>query len=618
MTKTPVVLDFETYYDKDYTLRKLTTEQYIRDPRFKVHGVAAVVDGEAQWVAGDEVGPFLLSLELHTRPVIMHHAHFDGLILSERYGIYPLLFIDTLSMARAVTPGSLKLSDLAERYCIGIKESARLEDVKGVLDPTPAQLEALGEYAKHDVLLTQLLFNVLRGSFPVSEMMIIDAVVKMYTRPVLEIDGDIMRAAADADANRTADLLRELNMEATQLASNEQFAAVLQSLGIDPPRKKSVATGADTWAFSKQDREFTDLLEHEDERVSALVSARLGVKSTIARTRAEMLHGISKRGAWPVYLRYSGARQTHRLSGGEKANPQNFTRGSLLRKAVCAPQHLPPWMKKAGHGYTLVACDSSNIELRVNMVLAGQRDVIEMLRRGDDLYCAFASERFGRAITKADKMERQYGKVCHLALGYGMGWRKFIETARLQAKQFVTELDAQETVSLYRSMYPAIPAFWRSAELALPRMAVGEYVNIGPTGLIVGAHNGIIKPSGMPLMYDGLRQKRDNNGFMVWTFTAADEKSGRPVTKYTYGGKLVENIVQSVARDIVCEQMVEIAKRWPVVMQVHDEVVVAAPKREAELVAKEMERIMSTSPKWMPEIPLAAEADWGFRYGDCK
>lgn len=614
--KPPVVLDFETYYDKEYTLKKMTAEQYVRDPRFKAHGVSTLIEGETHWECEDIAG-YLTSLDLPNRPVVMHHAHFDGLILSEIYGIHPAVFLDTLSMARAVHIGKLALGTLAEVLGLGMKDSARLFNTLGKRDLTADEMRELGEYSINDVALTNLVFEALRPHFSGKELMIIDTVVKMYTRPVLGIDGNLARATADADTARTAALLVDLNMTNTQLASNDQFAAALMALGLDPPRKISPATGQETWAFSKADKDFMALLEHDDPDVGALVAARLGVKSTITRTRAEMLAGVSTRGAWPVYLKYSGARQTHRLSGGEKANAQNLTRGSLLRKAVHAPIVLPKWLPKQKHGYTLVVCDSSNIELRVNMTLAGQWDVVEMLRNGEDLYCDFASQRYGRAITKKDKDERQYGKICHLALGYSMGWAKFVDTARLN-KLIVDEVEARSTVQFYRERYHMVPAFWNRAEGALMSVADGG----SPTafdydGLITAAYGKIVKPSGMPLRYPDLRRE-SVGGRQQWVFTGAHEQSGNAVTKYTYGGKIVENIVQSVARDIVCEQMLVITKRYPVVLQAHDEIVCVVPKHEAQEAAEFMVQAMSTAPAWFPKVPLAAEADWSFRYGDCK
>lgn len=616
--KSIVTLDFETYYDSDYTLKKMTTEAYIRDPRFKAHGVGVLVDGDARWIT-DNIKEELDALELHTRPVLCHHAHFDGLILSEHYGIHPLVFLDTLSMGRALGVPKLTLGEMAQRYAVGMKNPAALEDTAGKLDLSPAELDALGEYCCNDVRITKFVFDAIRGGFPISEIRIIDSVVKMFTRPLLHLDRDMATATSMAEGARIDALLLETGVERSEMFSNPKFSELLMAEGVDPPKKTSLKTGKETFAFAKTDAAFTALLSHPNERVAALVAARLGTKSSILRTRADAMAEIAHRTAkskqkvtgWPVYLRYSGARQTHRLSGADKVNPQNLTRGSLLRKTI----HAPP-------GHVVVACDSSNIELRVNMTLAGQTDVVEALRQGRDLYCEFASLKFGRPVTKADKYERQFGKVCQLALGYSMAGEKFKETARLQAKLVVELEEAHETVALYRKTYPKIVEFWRRAAKATEAMQFGQTMMIDPQGLCVTGREMIIKPSGLPILYSNIRERDNpdvNSPFRTEdVFDGYDEETGRPQTKKIYGGKIVENIVQSIARDIICEQMLVIADRYPVALQVHDEIVCVVPKKQADECMEFMIKAMSTSPAWFPEVPLAAEADWSYRYGDCK
>ena len=603
--KSTVTLDFETYYSKDYTLKKLTTEQYIRDPAFKVHGVGVMVDGEVRWIT-ENIRDELLALELDKRPVLCHHAHFDGFILSHHYDIHPALFLDTLSMGRALGVPRLSLNDLAMRYALGMKNAEALVNLEGVLHPDAQQLAALGEYCINDVRLTRFLFDAMREAFPIDEIRTIDLVVKMFTRPLLRIDKDVAKATAASEAWRVHSLLEENRFAKDMLMSNLRFADMLRSLGVAPPVKTSLATGKETYAFAKSDKEFTALLDHPDPQVQALVSARLGTKSTIMRTRAEALAGISGRGAWPVYLRYSGARQTHRFSGADKVNPQNFTRGSLLRKAVCAPD-----------GHALVPCDSSNIELRLGMYLAGQTDVVEQLRRGEDLYCDFASRMYGKTVTKKDKAERQAGKIAMLGLGYGMGWEKFRETARLNGV-VLDEAEARRVVDLYRRTYPQVVNLWGRAQRAIEYIRTGTPTAIDSAGLCVTGQNVIYKPAGMPLLYDGLQVYAGEGGRPEYRFNGYDEETGKPREKYLYGGKVVENIVQSLARDIICEQMIKIAARYPVALQVHDEIVCVVRKGQEAECAAFMIEVMSTPPEWAPGLPLAAEADWSFRYGDCK
>jgi len=217
-----------------------------------------------------------------------------------------------------------------------------------------------------------------------------------------------------------------------------------------------------------------------------------------------------------------------------------------------------------------------------------------------------------------------------------MGAGKFLDTARLNGLT-VTPGEAQDTVDLYRGMFTEVPAFWNRARDAIPHLLRGTTFVVDSLGLVTTDNHRLVKPSGMPLLYQNLHKepKRDENNVVTgweWVYDGYDEESGRPMARRVYGGKLVENIVQSVARDIVCEQMLAIEKMlaerqvadttgkktYHVAWQVHDEVVAVVPKEEAAEIAKEMERIMSISPSWFPQVPLAAEADWSYRYGDCK
>jgi DNA polymerase len=268
---------------------------------------------------------------------------------------------------------------------------------------------------------------------------------------------------------------------------------------------------------------------------------------------------------------------------------------STLRRSIKSPR-----------GTTLVACDSSNIELRVNMALAGQFDVLAALRSGEDLYCTFATDFFGRPVTKADKMERMLGKVAMLGLGYGMGPDKFRTVARLMGGLTLTPEEAERAVRLYRGKYAAVRRWWQAWDSALPTLASGR---MAPMHEIVNIAGGKIQfPTGMPLQYPDLRQEADGE----WTLAV---RNGRAKT---YGAKIVENITQAVARNIVMEQTLTIAARYPVVLSVHDEVVFLCRRGDERDAAAFAVGVMSTSPEWFPDIPLAAEASYADNYGDCK
>ena len=617
-------IDFETFYAKDYSLSKLTTEQYVRDPRFEVIGVAVKRDNHPtvfhpadprDWKGS--IKKALDQYNLNNEVVLAHNAVFDMAILNWHFGIRPKFILDTLSMARPVTMltvgGSLKA--LADMYGIGQK-GTEVHNMLGVhlADMTPSMMRAYGEYCKLDVDLTyQLYFKLKEHSSPM-ELRIIDIMMRMFTEPMLVLDDKKLQTHLDEVRARQAKLLHDVGMESRDvLMSNQKFADALRALGVEPPMKISPTTGKESYAFAKKDVEFMELLEHPDERVQTLVAARLGLKSTIEETRTEQFLGIASRGALPVMLLYYGG-HTGRASGGDKVNLQNLPRGGAIRHSICAPE-----------GYSLVACDSSQIEARMSAWFAGQTDLVDQFANNVDVYCVFASDVYGRPITKADKVERHVGKTCILGLGYGAGGtvlNRSLATSFIPVKQEMEE--SKRIVSLYRTKYRNIALGWKQADEAIHMMAQGYRSTIG-IGIQLPVHdNRIFLPNGMNIYYNDLKYEMNpftgKQGLVYYR---------RKLPKNIYGAKVVENVIQALARIVVFEQMVDIdcwlrAKTAKdgiprrVCLMVHDEVVVCVPDAEREETLAYMEKAMSVTPKWAPGLPVACEGDFGKCYGDCK
>ena len=408
-----LTIDFETYYDKDFSLSKVTTEEYIRSELFETIGVAVRVnDGETQWFSGTEkeTWTFLQKFDWANSIALAHNAVFDMAILNWRYGISPKKIADTLSMARAIhgTEVGGSLGALVQHYQLGEKGTEVINALgKRRIDFSDEDLSRYASYCVNDVNLTYGLFGCLAPNFPVAELNLIDLTVRMFTEPVLELDTGVLHRHLTEVQDSKARLMEGIDESKDMLMSNPQFADLLRSQGVEPPMKISPTTGKETYAFSKTDEEFKALLEHEKETVQALVAARLGVKSTIEETRTEAFIGIAGRGPLPIMLNYYGA-HTGRFSGGDKMNLQNLpARGNnSIRRALRAPK-----------GQVLVACDSSQIEARMVAWLAEQHDLVGAFAKGRDVYSEFASEVYGRTITKADKIERFVGKTCILRLG---------------------------------------------------------------------------------------------------------------------------------------------------------------------------------------------------------
>ena len=301
-------------------------------------------------------------------------------------------------------------------------------------------------------------------------------------------------------------------------------------------------------------------------------------------------------------------------SGGDKMNLQNLPRGGEIRKSLIAPP-----------GHMIVAADSSNIEGRVNGWFCGQHDLIKHFAEGNDVYCELASKIYGRKITKADKKERMVGKVSVLGLGYGTGWKK-LQQALKNGGADMSDAECQRIVEIYRSTNYAIRDMWRTCGDVLSNMVAGYSGEFG-VGIKLKYEPGkIYLPNWMYLLYPELRYRAEA--------TATEERGYSYRRKHfrarIYNSKLLENIIQALARIVVFDQMGRIAQKLKekggnsngkirqVVLTVHDEVVVVVPEEEAEETKAMMEEMMRVRPAWAPDLPVDCEGGIGKSYGEAK
>ena len=605
-----ITVDFETYYDKAYSLSKMTTEEYVRADEFEVIGVAVKVDdGETAWFSGsmDETRKFLRGFDWANSLVLAHNTMFDGAILSWRFGITAKGWLDTLCMARAIhgvdAGGSLKA--LAERYSLGEKGTEVLDALgKHRADFSQEELENYGRYCRNDVALTYDLFQVLLGPFPKKELKVIDTTLKMFIDPELELDTALLEQhLADVKAKKER-LLEAANADKKTLMSNDQFAELLKHLKVTPPRKISARTGKETWAFAKTDEEFKALSEHDDPRVQALVSARLGTKTTLEETRTQRFIDISKRGKLPVPIKYYAA-HTGRWGGDDKINLQNLpSRGQNAGKLKAAIK--PP------EGYVIIDCDSSQIEARTVAWLAGQTDLVEAFDKGEDVYKIMAAAIYNKTVDEISKDERFVGKTTILGAGYGMGAVKF----QAQLKTFGTDIELDEAkriIEVYRTTYAKIPKLWSQGQRCIEAIITGNASSFGDVDAVQfdPREYGFKLPSGLWQRYEGLTKVTDAEGKEQYEY-----KTRKGPTKI-YGGKLVENICQAVARCVIAEQMLKISNKYRVVLTVHDAVACIAPVEEAAVAQAYVEECMRWRPDWAQTLPLNCESGVGSNYGEC-
>lgn len=608
-----LTVDFETYYTKEYSLSKLTTEEYIRSGRFEVIGVAVKVNTEqTQWFSGtkEKTGKFLAQYDWDTSVVVAHNAKFDLAILNWVFGITPMKVVDTLSMARATHTIEVggSLAALCEYYGLGTKGTEVLDNIgKRRLDFTPSDLAAYAGYCIKDVELTYKLFLVLMRGFPIFELDLIDLTVRMFTEPVLVLDKRMLQEHLEMIAQHKEQLLSSVVHDPKQLRSNPKFAALLAEFGVVAPLKISLTTGKETYAFAKTDEGMRALLEHKNNYVQVLAAARLGVKSTLEETRTQRFIEIAERGPLPIPLRYYAA-HTGRWGGDEKINMQNLaSRGEhagKLKKAICAPE-----------GYVFIDCDSSQIEARTLAWLAQQNDLVTAFTRGDDVYKIMASSIYGRPVEDIDKPSRFVGKSVILGCGYGMGAEKF----QAQLKSFHVDMDLKECkriIQVYRDTYGKIPELWQQAGEALHSIMANNSTAFGLPGVldVMGAE-GIRMPNGLFMKYPNLRQVRGDNGRYELVY---DTRKGRTIVpNRIYGGKVVENCCQALARNIIGEQLLLVARRYKVVMTVHDALGCIVPTQEAEEGFRYVQECMKVRPIWAQALPLDCEGGYAGSYGDC-
>lgn len=624
-----VTIDFETYYSGDYSLslKKYNTSSYIRDPQFKVHGAAIKIGkGKSVWYSGAKLKAKLDSIDWSKTSLLCHNTAFDGAILAWHYGIVPAFYYDTLSMTRGLhnEVSRAKLDTIAQLYGVGRKIEGALENTRGKRNLTKDEDARLGEYCVQDNDLCYAVFEKQISIYPENELALIDLTLRMFVQPQLMVNIEVAERALTEEMQERQFMILAAGVPEKTLTSNPKFAAALAELIGEEnlPMKVSKTTGEETFAFSLSDEEFLDLLEHEDRRVVRLVAGRMAAKSTIFETRAKrMIDAGSDGKRLPVLLNYFGAK-TGRWSGGDKMNMQNLPRlerdeagviiekgTGMLRLSVIAPP-----------GHRIGVADSAQIEARTIAWLAGQADIVELFARGEDVYCHMASIIYGRTITRKDKLERFIGKIAVLGLGYGMGAQKFQTTLALGIMGPPVDLSLTECkriVNAFRRANFHIVRLWSKAEKILEDLVAGRAGEMLVDGEVVltWEDGSVWLPNGMGLHYPDLKYSI-GGGF---SYKANGKR------KKIYGGLLVENIVQALARILVAEQMLDVAAYYKtqklrknevlqVVLMTHDEIVSVIPDRLADKALKEKIRLMRQPCGWAKGVPLDAEGGHDVRY----
>lgn len=630
-------LDFETFYDQEYSLKKIENAQYVMDGRFESMGFSLRLPGhKAQWITGDydTQKRALSKIPWDKVRVISHNARFDGSILEWRFGFKPAAYLCTMVGSRphyVPLTGSQSLDSISQHLKLQAKGNAVLKMLgKHRTDLSKLETEEYGVYCCVDtdnacdiaIQLTQIL--------PLEEQELIDLTLKKYLRPRLKLDGEkLMARITDLDLERKTMLdriMQRYSVDEDTLRSRPKFAAVLQARGVAVPMKPTKPTkahpmGGETYAFAKDDLGFKDLLIHPDPGVRELCEAKQTCSSSMEQSRLRRLLDLhnTMNGFLPVPMVYYGA-HTGRFSGDESINLQNLPRVERdketkqitkghLRFALCAQP-----------GYSIIAADFSNIEARIVATLARQMDLVKGFRNGEDIYSWFATLIYGYPVNKVDNpIERFVGKTCILGLGYGMGWKKFL-LKMLQSGITMDAKEAQRIVYLYRATYAKIPELWKGLD-----QLAGKFL-IDPAGMyewrnLIFARERIILPNGMPIQYPDLAMGPEGLYFRSRKFKALNDgeslnwEDGARI----WGGGFCENISQALARIIATRAELRLAKLGlPAALQAHDELVFHVPTECVDISKRAIEYEMIRPVDWMPDLPIAIEIKHGHSYGDAK
>lgn len=667
-----LVLDWETYWAKDYTLSKMTTESYIRDPRFRVHGVGLKIGNlPSRWITADRVKDVLAAIPWDDVAMIGHFLQFDASILDWHYGYRPKLYIDTVGMSRALVGQDMAkhgLEHTAMRQIGMTKIPGYLAETMGVYKLPPDMEKRLAEYCvgmprysiprnRWEAGDTELTYGIARNMlphFPKKELRILDWSIRRFTESPLWLDEEVLSDYLLEVQEGKARALQRAGLDTREtLMSNNKYAEALKALGVRPPTKVN-AKGQVKFAFAKTDADHKALLDHDDPDVQAIVAARLAVKTTIEETRAQAYLEAAPRGNWPVAYSYSGAKNTQRMSGnkGGGGNPMNLKRGGRLRDAIYV-----------GDGKVQLVLDLSQIECRIALWLGAlsrqsngaERQALDRLAKGDyyklrgdkdeadkyDLYRFFASMMFGCDISQVDKNMRQIAKSAVLGLGFGMGAGRYMDYALAMGAKGVDAQLAEATVALYRNTYKGVKAMWRTFEQAfknvvnartealaratLEGMSDADTLariitvtneqgwEIGPFKIQAEplfGHVAMGTPGDLLVKYPDLAWDAEGEG------TYRDGNSRVKI----FGGKFYENGIQYAARNILMDMMLKINPRYECAMSTYDELVCIVDDEPAaiEEAVNFCVGVMTTEHPNFPGLPLGVE--WGHHqvYGKAK
>ena len=635
------VVDLETYWAVGHSLTKMSPIKYCMHPDTEIISCAFKFDDEPTVVifGEQEIVDYCKQVDWSQYWVVGHNlSGFDAMILSWRLNVKPKLWGCTLAMARPIHAKDigLSLAKLVAHYGLGEKDATALIATKGkrLCDFTEQEVAEMKIYNAADVDQCAGLLRRLIKQTRKDEVMLIDMTIRMLVEPQFEVDLDLLnqtlveeserRRLAMLEAAKAMDVYDVSQTEEENLknilkvlSSAAKFATFLCAVGVEVPTKISPTTGKEIPALAKTDEDFIALQEHENPVVATAAAARLDAKSTILQTRIQAFIDAAEahpQNKVPIPLKYYGADTTGRWSGWgynpqnlPRVNPYNPRPSDALRKSLVAPD-----------GHKVVVADLSGIELRVNHFLWQVPSSMDMFQNDPekaDLYKDFASRLYDVDFDDVTKEQRQVGKVAHLGLGFGAGYKTFQKVAKLMGGVDITEDESQDIVNKWRDSYYEITAGWRTCHQVLPTIMRGATgASVDPWGMVIPTPDGLKTPKGM-IRYPDLRiETNEDDGRKEFIYGQGRNKAR------IYAGKIDENIVQHLARCIIADNALTVYRRtgYNPALTVHDELVYVVADNEAERLLEIVQKTMRTSPIWWPELITWSEGDIAQTYGDAK
>lgn len=660
-----LVLDYESYFDKDYRMGRkrtdLSTIEFVKDKRYETLGLAIYrcIDGDESndWYHGEQMTHTVLGAlrkrfgqHLEGVTVVAQNAKYDLAVSAAHFDLYPRYFIDLLGLAKhwnARTKNGLDAIAKREKLSqekgdtdefLGCSNRVRfvLPKKKGrsKLIPAPVMVPPMNEemkqklatYALGDTQLEWEAFKLLlpRLSRPDVELPLIQHTIELFTKPSLHVDPPKGREIIREMEKELDQVCVRVGMSNEEISGNISFDAAMSQRLIeagDDPSLYMKKNKKNQWvmAVAKTDDSREELLTHACKAVRELIEARIALKSWpthITRVNRILDQAAANDDVLCIPLNYCGA-HTLRFSGGERINLQNLgSRGhplvSMIREIIIAAD-----------GRVLVIVDASQIEARVLAWIAGQWDLCEQFAKNVEVYARFASKVLGYPVRKPRKggieaVEEKHkwarnsvGKVGVLGCGYGMGANKAVGYSG-----GAIDIDtAKIIVQTYREENDQIVNFWHDMEGAFMYTARTGNPTELPRGVRFDQRPGcdivMTMPCGREMKYHDVRIAQGKYGEQAEVFNHAEK-----CWEKTWGGTLTENVVQSMSRHILVEAMMRLERRGlKTAHHIHDELVMHVPQDQGEEALAAGIEELSRRPEWAPDCPLGAEGLVTARYG---